>query len=93
MIVKRIKFQTIDLSQLKEMWMKLNENIKLLCYYYSSACTNMILEVCKFLFNGYELYFCITGYLHKVGQAQHAHSSEVSLGVIALESDVSPLFS
>lgn len=30
---------------------------------------------------------------HKIDQAQHAHSSEVSLGVISLESNVSPLFS
>lgn len=31
-------------------------------------------------------------YSHEVDQAQKAHSSEVSLGVIPLESDVSPLF-
>lgn len=29
---------------------------------------------------------------HKVDQAQHAHSSEISLGVISLETNVSPLF-
>lgn len=36
--------------------------------------------------------WCSNKDLHKVDQPQHAHSSEVRLGVVSLESNVPPLF-